>query len=250
MKIQIKENERIDDLEYKGLKIIQNRKGFCFGIDSILLTDFAKGIKKESKVIDLGTGTGIIPILLSSKSRASKFWGIEIQSEVAEMAQRSILLNSLEEKITIINKDIKQLEENFEKNSIDVIVANPPYKKANCGIKNENQSKVIARHEIKANLEDFICISSKLLKTHGELYMIHRPERLIDIVELCRKYKIEPKNIRMVYPNEESKPNMILIKAVKQSGKFLIIEKPLIVYQKNGKYTEEILKIYGKETVK
>lgn len=248
--MRIKENERIDDLEYKGLKIIQNKDGFCFGIDSVLLADFAKEIKEGSKVVDLGTGTGILPILLSSKSKASKFYGVEIQTQVAEMAKRSIILNQLEEKITIINKDIKQLEEDFEKSSIDVIVTNPPYKEINSGIKNEKESKVIARHEITASLEDFISISEKLLKQYGELYMVHRPERLNDIIELCRKYKIEPKIIKMVYPNKKSKPNIILIKAVKGGGRFLTIEKPLIVYQEDGSYTEEILEIYGKENKK
>ena len=189
--MEIKEKERIDDLEYKGLKIIQKQDGFCFGIDSVLLSDFAKNIKKETIVVDLGTGTGILPILLSAKTQAKKIYGIEIQKDMAEMAKRSVLLNHLEKKIEIIPQNIKEIA--MEKASIDVIVTNPPYKKDDTGLKNENISKRIARHEIYANLEDFIQISFQLLKDKGEFYMVHRPERLADILYELRKNKIEPK---------------------------------------------------------
>ena len=213
MEIELKENERIDDLEFKNLKIIQNKDGFCFGIDSILLIDFAKNIKQKSKVIDLGTGTGIIPILLYGKTKNTKFVGVEIQEEVAGMAKRSVKLNELEEKIEIINK---------------------------------NDKKLISRHEITASLEDFIKISSFLLKDYGEFYMVHRPDRLVDIFTVMRKNKIEPKKIRFVYPNKNKKTNLVLIKGVKNGKQFLEFENNLYVYNENGKYTDEILKIYNK----
>jgi len=246
MEKKLKENERIDDLEYKGLKIIQNTEGFCFGIDSVLLSDFAKDIRNNSKVIDLGTGTGILPILLSAKTNLSKIYGVEIQEEVANMAKRSVKLNNLENKIEIINCNIKELENILEKNKFDAIVTNPPYKKLNSGIVNENEKKLISRHEITANLEDFIKVSSKMLKDNGALYMVHRPERIADIIESLRKNKLEPKIIRMVYSNVNSKPCMILIKAVKKEKEFLKIENNLYIYDENGNYTEEILKIYNK----
>lgn len=243
----LKENERIDDLEYKGLKIIQNTEGFCFGIDSVLLSDFAKDIKRDSKVIDLGTGTGIIGILLCAKTEISQMTGVEIQKEVYDMAKRNIKLNKLEEKFTLMNINIKELEGRQEIGKFDAVVTNPPYKKENTGIKNENEKKLISRHEITANLEDFIKISALLLKDKKDLYMVHRPDRLVDIMELLRKYKLEPKNLRLVYPKPEKEPNLLLIKATKNAKPFLKVEKPLYVYKENGEYTDEILKIYGKE---
>lgn len=244
--MKLKENERIDDLEFKGLKIIQNKNGFCFGIDSVILSDFAKNVKPNSNIMDLGTGTGILPILLSAKTEAKKIWGIEIQEDVANMAKRNVLLNKLEEKIEIINENILNLESKFEKNSIDVIVTNPPYKKKGTGVINEKESKLIARHEITASLEDFIEISSKLLKYKGEIFMVHRPERLVDILYLMRNKKIEPKNIRFVYANKESKPKLILVRGVKNAKEFLKVEKNLYIYNEDGNYSDEILKIYNK----
>lgn len=247
MEENIKENERIDDLEYKGLKIIQNKDGFCFGIDSILLSDFAKEIPNNAKVIDLGTGTGIISILLCKKTQLSKIIGIEIQKEVYELAKRNIKLNNLENKFELINENIKNLEKILEKNSYDAIVTNPPYKKENTGLTNENKLKLISRHEIEANLEDFIQISTKLLKNNGIFYMVHRPERLTDIIESLRKNKLEPKVLQLVYPKINKQPTMILIKAIKNAKPFLKIKEPLIIYNENNTYTDEILKIYNKK---
>lgn len=243
----ILENERIDDLEYKGLKIIQNKDGFCFGIDSILLSDFASEIKRNSKVIDLGTGTGIIGILLCAKTKLKKIIGVEVQKEVYDMAKRSIELNNLQDKFEIINENIKNLENTLEIGTFDAVVTNPPYKKVGTGIRNENEKKLVSRHEITANLEDFIKISSKLLKDKGNLYMVHRPDRLVDIIELLRKYKLEPKKIRFIEPSVGKTANLLLIKATKNAKPFLKIEKTLYVYKENGEYTDEILKIYNKE---
>lgn len=246
MDVELKENERIDDLEFKGLKIIQNEKGFCFGMDSVLLSDFAKNMKNNSTVLDLGTGTGIIPILLCGKTNLKKVVGIEIQQDVANMAKRSSQLNNLQDRFEVVNTNIIDLKNIYEKQSFDVIVTNPPYKKENTGITNENEAKLISRHEITANLEDFISISKDLLKDKGEFYMVHRPERLVDILSLMRKYKIEAKILKFVSPNKNKEPNLILIKGIKNANSFLKVEKNLYVYNEDGKYTDEILKIYNK----
>lgn len=247
MNIYLKENERVDDLEFKGLKIIQNPDGFCFGIDSVLLSDFAKKIKKESTVIDLGTGTGIISILLCGKTDTKQIVGVEIQKEVYDMAKRSIELNNLQDRFEIINENIRNLKNMYLPNSFDAVVTNPPYKKINTGLKNEDEKKIISRHEVKANLEDFIEVTKYLLKDKGEFYMVHRPDRLVDIMCLMRKYKIEPKQIKFVCPNVDKAPNLVLIKGVKNGGVFLKMEKNLYVYNKDGSYTDEILEIYNKK---
>lgn len=248
MEIKLKENERIDDLEINGMKIIQNTKGFCYGMDSVLLSDFAKEIRKKSKCVDLGTGTGILGILLCAKTEISEVVGIEIQEEVAEMAQRSIVLNNLEEKFKIEKVDIKGINSSkLKKGSFDCVITNPPYKKVNSGKINDNERKLISRHEIKATLSDFINAADYLLKEKGTLYMVHRPERMVDIFSELRDRKIEPKKVRFVHPHEKQEPNLILIKAVKNAQAFLRIEKPLYVYKKDGEYTDEILEIYGKK---
>lgn len=243
----LKENEKIDDLEFKNLKIIQNKNGFCFGIDSVLLSDFAKEIKKDSTVIDLGTGTGIISILLSEKTKLKKIVGVEIQKDVADMAIRSVKLNNLENKIEIINDDINNLCNRFSASSFDAVVTNPPYKKLNTGLTSEDETQLISRHEIKCNIEDIAKTSSYLLKNNGATYMVHRPDRLIDIFESLKKYKLEPKIIRFIYPKINKEPNLVLIKAIKGAKPFLKTEKPLIVYNEDNTYTDEILEIYNKK---
>lgn len=244
--MELKENERIDDLELNNLKIIQNKNGFCFGMDSVLLSDFAKNIKPNTKVIDLGTGTGILPILLSAKTKASKIVGIEIQEDVANMANRSVELNNLQNRLEIICENIKNLKNVYETNSFDAIVTNPPYKTKGTGGINELKSKLISRHEITADLEDFISISSYLLKDQSNIYMVHRPERLVDILSIFRKYKLEPKELKLVQPNCGKAPNLVLIKATKNAKPFLKIDNPLYIYKSDGTYTEELLKIYNK----
>ena len=246
--MNLKENERIDDLEYNNLKIIQNEKGFCFGIDSILISDFAREIKQGSVGVDLGTGTGIISILLASKTKLSKIIGIEIQKDMADMAKRSVELNSLQDKIEIKNLNVKEIAEKalLEREKFDFVVTNPPYKKLDTGKTNENEYKFISRHEVTANLEDFIKATKYLLKDKGSMYIVHRPDRLVDIIELMRKYKIEPKKMRFVYSTIESEPTLVLIKGIKNAKQFLKVEKPLIIYNSKGEYTEEIHKIYDK----
>ena len=245
--MDLKENERIDDLEFEDLKIIQNTKGFCFGIDSVLLSDFAKNIKKNSTIVDLGTGTGIISILLSKKTEAKKIYGIELQEEVCDMASRSVLLNNLQDKIEIINKNIKNISDTLGINVSDVVVTNPPYKKYGTGLLNEDDSKIISRHEKECTLEDVIKQSFKILKDKGLFYMVHRPDRLVDIIYLMRKYKIEPKELRIVYSNMTSKAVLILIKGIKNAGEELKLINPLYIYNEDGTYTDEILRIYNKK---
>ena len=247
MEVILKDNERIDDLQLNNLKIIQNKDGFCFGIDAVLLSDFAKDIRNNSTVLDLGTGTGIIGILLCAKTKLSKIYGIDVQKDVCDMALRSIKLNNLEDKFEIINTNIKELLNNFEEASFDAIVSNPPYKKDNSGLKNESETKLISRHEITASLEDFVSVSSKLLKSNGSIYIVHRPERLSDLFYLLKKYNLEPKKLRIVQSYQDSKPKLVLVKATKNAKSFLNIEEPLIIYNKDGSYTDEIFKIYNKE---
>lgn len=212
-----------------------------------MLSDFAKDFKKNAKVLDLGTGTGILGILLCGKTDLSKIYGVEIQKDVAEMAKKSTFLNNISDKFEIINDDIKNLSNYFKNDYFDAIVSNPPYKKDNSGIKNESETKLISRHEITASLEDFISTASKLLKNNCSLYMVHRPERLSDLFFLLKKYKLEPKKLRMVQSYFDSKPKLVLVKATKNAKSFLNIEYPLIIYNKDGSYTDEIYSIYGKE---
>ncbi len=244
--IEIDERERIDDLQLKGLKIIQNKDGFCYGVDSVLLSDFTKEIKENSRVLDLGAGNGIIGLLLCGKTKLKTMIGIEIQPQVCEMATRSILYNQLQDRFQIIQGDIKKIEELIPTESFDVVVTNPPYKRENSGIQNNSRTKLIARHEILCNLEDIVKASFFALKEKGSLYLVHRPERLVDILFNLRKYDIEPKIIRFVHPKQGKKPILVLIKAVKHGNPFLQIKEPLIMYNENGFYTEEINTIYGR----
>lgn len=245
--IVLKEDERIDDLEFKGLKLIQNKNGFCFGVDAVLLSDFAKGIKKGANVVDIGTGTGIISILLCGKTNLNKIYAIELQEDVAEMASRSVKLNNLENRMEVININIKDCFSVLEKNKYDAVVTNPPYKKHDTGAKNIDKRQLISRHEVECNLEDIIKNGSLLLRDLGEFYMVHRAERMIDIFVTLRKYKLEPKLVRFVHSKPNEKPNLILVKAVKCAKEFLKIEKPLVIYGENDDYTDEIYEIYDKK---
>ena len=243
MEVVLNENEKIEDLQCRGLKIIQNKKWFCFGMDAVLLTNYCD-IKNNSTVVDLGTGTGIIPILLSGKRNYSKVYGLEIQPEVAEMAERSVKLNDLQEKIEILNIDLKNALDYLKANSFDAVISNPPYKLYNSGIINPEDKKAISRHEIKSTLEDVISTASQLLKQYGRFYMVHRPDRLADIMCLLRKYRLEPKQIRFVHPKAAAKPNMILIRASKNGNPELKFDPPLYIYDDDGNYTKDVYEIY------
>lgn len=244
--VTLKENERIDDLGCKGLKIIQNTEGFCFGMDAVLLSNFCD-IKKSSEVVDLGTGTGIIPLLVWAKKETKKIYGIEIQEEVAEMARRTMSMNRLEDSIEIINTNLIEAPEILGANKFDSVTSNPPYMLQGGGLINPEDKKAISRHEITCTLEDVIKTASRLLKHNGSFFMVHRPHRIVDIFCLLRQYKLEPKRIRFVHPKVGDKPNLLLIKSVKASKPELKFEAPLYVYNDDLTYTEEIYKIYGME---
>ena len=245
---QCREDERIDDLQLNGLRIIQNPNWFCFGIDAVLLSHFIK-LKKNEIAVEFGTGTGIIPILLSGKAEFSKIYAFEVQNEVSDMARRSVQMNHLEEKIEIINDNLIHANRYFEKGKVDVVFSNPPYMSGNGGIKNDFIQKSISRHEVLCTLEDIIAKASELLKFRGKFYMIHRPSRLVDIMVLCRKYKLEPKEIRMIQPYHDKKPNIFLIMCSKGGQADLKFHDPLIVYNKTGGFTEEIYRIYKEENI-
>lgn len=236
--------KRLDDLQINNYKIIQHPEKFCFGMDAVLLSAFAN-LRKGGNVLDLGTGTGILPILLAAKTDAGHFDALEIQPESADMAKRSVLYNKLENKINIICGDICQASEIFGKCIFDAVTTNPPYMNNNHGLKNPDMPKAIARHEILCTLDDILRESSLVLKEHGRLYMVHRPFRLAEIFASLHKYRLEPKRMCLVHPFIDKEPNMVLIEAVKDGNPMIKIEPPLIVYDLPGKYTKRILKIYG-----
>lgn len=240
----MKENERIDELQRNGYQIIQNPAKFCFGMDAVLLSGFARA-KKGNTVLDMGTGTGIIPILMEAKTEASRFVGLEIQEESAEMARRSVALNGLEEKITIVTGDIKEAGSLFDAASFDVITCNPPYMIGQHGLVNPEDAKAIARHEILCTLEDVIAQAAVLLKPGGNFFMVHRPFRLAEIMVLLHQYKLEPKRMQMVHPFIDKEPNMVLIEANRGGKPRMSVEKPLIIYKEPGVYMPEIYDIYG-----
>lgn len=244
MAIELKENERLDDLQRNGLQIIQKTDGFCFGMDAVLLSGFAS-VKPGERALDLGTGTGIIPLLLSAKTKGDHFTGLEIQTEIMKMAQRSVALNGLEKKIDIIQGDIKEASRIFGAASFDVVTSNPPYMNDAHGLKNPGDVKAISRHEVLCTLEDVVREGTKALKPGGRFYMVHRPHRLAEIITVMRQYKLEPKRMKFVHPFADKDANMVLIEAVRGGGAWLKLEPPVIVYKEPGVYTDEIYEIYG-----
>ena len=244
MTVELKERERVDDLQRNGYRIIQRTDGFCFGMDAVLLSGFAM-VKKGERALDLGTGTGIIPILLEAKTEGEHFSALEIQREVADMAKRSVSLNGLEEKIQIVEGDIREASQIFGAASFDVVTSNPPYMNDAHGLKNPDLPKAIARHEVLCTLDDVAREASRVLKTGGRFYMVHRPHRLAEIITVLRGYKLEPKRMKMVHPFADRDANMVLIEAVKGGGVFLKMEAPVIVFKEPGVYADEIRDVYG-----
>ena len=246
MTINLKEGERLDDLGRKGYRIIQNPATFCFGIDAVLLTGFAK-IKSGAKVLDMGTGTGIIPILLEAKTEAEHLTGLEIQEESADMARRSVSLNDLDTKIDIVNGDIKEASAIFGKGVFDVVTCNPPYMIGEHGLTGGNNRKTIARHEVLCTFDDVAREAAAVLKPGGTFYLVHRPFRLVELLLTMSKYHLEPKRMKLVHPFVDKEPNMVLIEAKKGGNSRIAVESPLIVYKEPGVYTDEIYDIYKPE---
>ena len=242
--IKINENERLDDLQRCGYMLIQNSKVFCFGMDAVLLCAFSV-VKEGENVLDMCTGNGVIPILLKGRTRGKHFTGIEIQDIIADMAQRSVRYNHLENDVEIIHGDIKEASKLFGGASFDVVTVNPPYMNENHGLKNPDSHKAIARHEIMCTLDDVVSQASKVLKSSGRFYMVHRPQRLVEIITTMKKYSLEPKRIRMVHSFEDTDAVMVLIEGIKGAGSMLKVEKPLIIYKDKGIYTDEIKELYG-----
>lgn len=239
----IKQFERIDKLHRNDYRIIQNSKTFCFGIDSVLLSHFANA-KKNEVVLDVGTGNAVIPILMSAKTNAKKFFAIDVQDESISMAKRSVYINNLQNKINVLKCNVNELGDYFENQYFDVVTTNPPYMKKGSFIINNINAKAIARHEILCTLEQIIENVSKVLKVKGRFYMVHRPNRLTDILENLRKYNLEPKKLRFVQPYQNKKPNLLLIEAIKFGGVELNIEPNLIIYKEDNNYTQEVFDIY------
>lgn len=244
MENNLKPEERLDDLQVKGYQIIQNPNKFCFGMDAVLLSNFAK-VKKGEKVLDIGTGTGIIPILLEAKTDGDHFTGLEIQEESADMARRSVAYNHLENKIDIVTGDVKEAVNLFSSVFFDVITTNPPYMIGAHGLQNKDSAKAIARHEVLCDLDDILRTSAKLLRPGGRFYMVHRPFRLAEILSKMCAYKIEPKRMRLVHPYVDKEPNMVLIEGSRGGNSRMTVEPPLIVYREKNVYSEELLGEYG-----
>ena len=243
---QLLPDERLDELHRKGYRIIQKTDGFCFGMDAVLLSEFAK-IGKKEKVLDMGSGTGILPILMEARTDGGHFTGLEIQEEFASMAARSVAMNGQEERISIVCGDIKEASSLFGTDCFDVVVSNPPYMVDDHGLKNPDMRKAIARHEVLCDLSDLLRETKKVLKNRGRFYMVHRTYRMAEIMHQMVEYGLEPKRIRFVYPYKDKEPNIMLIEAMKGAKSRIKIEPPLIVYEEPGVYTDEIYDIYGYE---
>lgn len=244
MKVDLLEKERIDELHRNNYKIIQNPDGFCFGMDAVLLSGFAM-VRKGERVLDLGTGTGIIPILLEAKTEGKHFTGLEVQKRSVDMARRSVLLNDLQDKVDIVEGNLKEASAIFGKSVFDVVTANPPYMNEKHGLLNPDLPKAIARHEILCTLEDVVRETAAVLKPGGRFYMVHRPRRLIEMINLLFAYKLEPKRMKPVYPSLGKEANMVLIEAIRGGKPLLKMEAPIVVYKEPGVYSDEIYEIYG-----
>lgn len=242
--IELKDKERIDDLQRNGYRIIQHPEKFCFGMDAVLLSGFAAA-RRGDLVLDLCTGTGIIPILMEAKTEAAHLTGLEIQEESADMARRSVQLNGLEKKIDIVTGDIREAGSYFSSASFDVVTCNPPYMIGQHGLTNPEAPKAIARHEILCTLEDVVSQTARLLRPGGHFYLVHRPFRMAEIITALVWHRLEPKRMRLVYPYVDKEPNMVLIEAVRGGKPRMTVEKPLIIFREKGVYTEEICERFG-----
>ena len=234
--------ERIDDLGINGKKIIQNPDYFCFGIDSVLLANFVESNSSKNNIVDLCSGSGVISVIISQKKKCNNIYAVELQNEMYELLEKNIKINGLENKILPKKGNIKEF--NLEE-KVDIVVANPPYKKIGTGVHNDNTVKYIARHEKECTLEDIFICATKNLKQKGKLYLVHKPQRITDLIAIAREYKLEPKKMRLVYPKVDSEPSIVLMEYMYHGGNELKVLEPLIEYNQDGSYTDEILQIYG-----
>lgn len=247
--VYVGEDESVDDLQLKGIQLIQKKGVFRFGVDAVLLANYTV-VRNNDNIIDLCSGTGIVPFILAGKTNAKHITGIEIMDDMVEMANRSAQYNEMIGKVEFIQRDLKDVKFLKTLEKADIVTVNPPYKLKNSGIVNINDKNAIARHEICCILEDVIIAAKVLLKSSGKLFIIHRPERLADIFCTMRKYKIEPKRVKMVSSNYEKAPSMVLIEGVNNGGVFLKWDPPLYIYNIDGEYSDEINKIYGRNEIK
>lgn len=247
MNIQVNDDEMIDDLQ-NGYYIIQKKSCFKFGLDAVLLSDFAKNFKSR-RTMDLCTGTGIVPILLCSKTKTPDICALELQEGIADMAVRSMQYNNLEQRVHVTCGDLKDATKIYGKSSFQAVTCNPPYMKSGTALLNEKDNKIISRHEVMCTLDDVIKTSSELLIPKGHLFMVHRPSRLVDIMCTMRKYRIEPKYIRFVHSMPYKASNLILIEGVLTGGTELKMMSPLYIHNTDGTYTEEIRNIYERENI-
>ncbi len=243
--VPVLEDESVEDLQLGGLMLIQKRKGFRFGVDAVLLADFAKGIR-SSKTLDLCTGTGAVAVLLAGKTATAHIDALELQKPIADMAKRTVLLNALENRVTVTQGDVKDFDLYYAKRSYDVITCNPPYAEAGTALKNNDDMNTISRHEVKCTLDDVVRAAGQLLKHGGHLVMVHRPARIADVTEAMRRYDIEPKRMRLVYPDSSKAPNLLLIDGTYKGGHGLKFMPPLFVFDRDGRYSREIDEIYGR----
>lgn len=252
---KLNKNERIDDLKIDGLKLIQNKEYFMFGIDSVILSSMVKSNSSSNIIVDFCTGSAVIPILLTTRVKYKKIIGVELQKEMYYLAVRNVAMNNLEKDISVLNQDIKEYKEIVKyirenvasSGNVDVIVCNPPYKEVGTGVVNENNVKYIARHEEKCTLDYIFLSSSKLLKTKGKLYLVHKPDRLADLICLARKYNLEVKEITMLQPTKSKKPSIVFLEYVKDGNKGVNILPNILEYDKDGNYTDKIKEIYRME---
>lgn len=233
------EYENIEDLGLKGYRVIQNKDGFCFGSDAVLLSRFAKP-KKNARVLDLCTGTGIIPVLMWGLNELSEICAVEIVDEVADMARRTMELNGLSENIKVICDDLKNAPEIYGKRSFDVVTCNPPYMNVGGGLINPKEKLALARHEIACTLDDVVRVSKSVLKPCGKIFMVHRADRLCDVIDTFRKYKIEPKRLRVVYPSSSKEASLVLVEGAEGGKAQLKVEPPLFMYDDDGNYIQSL----------
>ena len=242
--ISLKPGERLDELQRNGYQIIQNPDTFCFGMDAVLLSGFVTA-KEGDVLLDLCSGNGILPILLEAKTKCTHLTGLEIQDEIADMARRSVEINHLSEKVSIVTGDVKEADKLFSSASFDCITCNPPYMIGQHGLTNPDAPKAIARHEILCTFDDIAAMAARLLKPGGHFFLVHRPFRLAELIVTLSEYKLEPKRMKLVYPYVDKEPNMVLLEAVRGGKPRMTVEKPLIVFEKPGVYMPEIRDVYG-----